>query len=319
MRAAAREIYGELVASEANSSIQTPNTPLPDPPSLRYGAASPPPQGGREQKVEGGGKQEVRRGETSLTAQARALYEDSPMPVRDIAALIGVTERTIYKYAAKGGWKRRYQFKPRGAEVASANRGRSRQPAPDFAPGDAQQSAADFAPVKGAGGRFVRRDDKGLAFAQGLKATDPAGAARASAACLEADRLARQAQGRAEFDVKAGLRAEASIKAMNDICRSLGQLHAHRENHFKEQRKRYRVQYWQREHNRAYDQPFQPYRPPRTPLPADDPVEVASDIAIRQALERLDALMAEGKEALRKLAEFDGDGAGNPLRHSGAG
>jgi len=32
---------------------------------------------------------------------SRALYEHSPMPVRDIAALHGVCERSVYRYAAR--------------------------------------------------------------------------------------------------------------------------------------------------------------------------------------------------------------------------
>jgi hypothetical protein len=94
------------------------------------------------------------RGETSLTAQVRALYEDSAVPVREIANVTGVSERTIYKYAAKQRWKRRYAR------------------APDL-------SSEDLAPARGAGARFIRREDKGQPFAQGLKATDPAGARRA--------------------------------------------------------------------------------------------------------------------------------------------
>ena len=42
----------------------------------------------------------------------RALYEDSAVPVREIAAIAGATERTIYKYVAKLGWKRRHHFAP---------------------------------------------------------------------------------------------------------------------------------------------------------------------------------------------------------------
>lgn len=38
---------------------------------------------------------------------ARSLYEESPMPVRDIAALSGVCERSVYRQAARHGWRRR--------------------------------------------------------------------------------------------------------------------------------------------------------------------------------------------------------------------
>ena len=51
-------------------------------------------------------------GGQGLTERARALYEDSAVPVREIARLTGVTERTIYKYAAKHAWKPRYRWSP---------------------------------------------------------------------------------------------------------------------------------------------------------------------------------------------------------------
>ncbi|MCF8475660.1 MAG: hypothetical protein K9G60_01410, partial [Pseudolabrys sp.] len=98
---------------------------------------------------------------TDLTARVRALYEDSAVPVAEIAAVVGVTERTIYKYVAKGGWAKRTR---RGEDVAP-----------------------HFAPLKGAGGRFIRRADKDQPAAHGLKAIDPAGRAGAVAACDEAD------------------------------------------------------------------------------------------------------------------------------------
>ena len=100
------------------------------------------------------------------------------MPVAEIARLVGVTERTIYKYAAKGAWKPRYRW--------SADRG--------------WRARAAFAPAKGAGARFIRREDKGKLFATGLKATDPAGRARALRASDKAARLARAAQAEAEAE-----------------------------------------------------------------------------------------------------------------------
>jgi hypothetical protein len=95
------------------------------------------------------------------------------MPVAEIARLCGVTERTIYKYAARGNWKPRYRWRADGGRPAA------------------------FAPVKGAGGRFIRRADKGQPFATGLKATDPAGRSRAQADCDAAARHARVAQAEA--------------------------------------------------------------------------------------------------------------------------
>ena len=95
----------------------------------------------------------------------RALYEHSAVPVAEIAKLAGVTERTIYKYAAKGRWKPRYAFAFRRARAAGG------------APARGWRAGKRFAPAKGAGGRFIRRADKGKPFAAGLKATDPAAAA----------------------------------------------------------------------------------------------------------------------------------------------
>jgi hypothetical protein len=101
----------------------------------------------------------------------RGLYENSAVPVREIAALAGVTERTLYKYVEKGGWRRRY---------AMASR------------------AKDFAPVKGSGGRFIKREEKGKPFASGILALDPAGAERAMVRCERAQKLSAKAQRQAQ-------------------------------------------------------------------------------------------------------------------------
>jgi hypothetical protein len=154
VRAHARKLYRDLAAKKAT--------------------ADPPSPGGF--------------GGQGLTARVRALYEDSAVPVREIAGVAGVTERTIYKYAAKQRWKKRYA---RTGDFAS-----------DFAP--------DFAPVRGAGSRFIRREDKAKPIATGLKATDPVGRARAAAGCGEAQRLSRAAQAEAA----AAQRAEATIRAI---------------------------------------------------------------------------------------------------------
>jgi hypothetical protein len=176
VRAAAREIYGELVSKETTANSLTPiaATPTPD----------PSPQGGGEKEARahgspdgerplayGGGEctEQAGAAEPDLTARVRALYETSAVPVREIAAVAGVTERTIYKYVAKGGWKKRYCAAP------------------------------DVMPAKGAGGRFIRREDIGKLFATGLKATDPVARARAEAACAVAS--ARHAKARAKADL----------------------------------------------------------------------------------------------------------------------
>jgi DNA invertase Pin-like site-specific DNA recombinase len=78
VRAQARRNYRDLAAKAAPQKA----TPTP----------SPSPQG-RGEKKEGGGEKK----ETKLTECVRALYEDSAVPVREIAALAGVTERTLYK------------------------------------------------------------------------------------------------------------------------------------------------------------------------------------------------------------------------------
>ena len=182
-----------------------PNTPLPNPPphsspdgerSLAYG--------GREQSAQ------AFAAEPDLTAKARGLYEKSAVPVREIARLCGVTERTVYKYAAKGHWKPRYRWTPEGTRPAA-------------------DPATNFAPAKGAGGRFIRREDVGQPFAKGLKATDPSGRAKALAACGTASRLSRRAQRQAEKEE----RDEAFLRALAFNARCLADLRRHRESHVK--------------------------------------------------------------------------------------
>ena len=94
----------------------------------------------------------------SLTEAARRLYEDAIVPVREIALICGVSERTIYKYAHKGLWRRR------GPSA-----------------------------TKGAGGRFISHTQAGEPVARGLKATDPKAVASAVEASRHAAALARQA------------------------------------------------------------------------------------------------------------------------------
>jgi len=168
LRAQAQEIFRERAQAQTPSVEK--ETPLPD----------PPPQGGRVRAVHGGREQTTASG-ADLTARVRALYEGSAVPVAAIARLVGVTERTVYKYAQKGGWRPRYAWIDRGGVARRRGRGARR-----------------FAPVKGAGGRFIARADKGKPFARGLKATDPAGAAQAGADCARAAAAAAWAQAEAE-------------------------------------------------------------------------------------------------------------------------
>lgn len=121
--------------------------------------------------------------EPSLTERARALYEDSVVTVTEIARLCGVTERTILKYSSKQNWKPRYRW--RAGKAGERHRGWQPEPA--------------FAPAKGAGARFVKREEAGKAFPVGLKANDPAGAAQAMAACETAQALSATAEQEAAF------------------------------------------------------------------------------------------------------------------------
>ena len=185
LRAQARRIYRETAAAQADANAATPTPdPSPHPPS---------PDGLR--RTSGGGEAAPTPKPTRLTARVRKLYEASAVPVAEIAKLAGVTERTIYKYARKGRWQPRYAWTPDGA-----------RPPPRPARGRWSalrqvERAQAFAAVKGAGGRFVRREDEGKPYARGLKATDPQGERRAAAQCAEAATIAAQAQAEAEWQV----------------------------------------------------------------------------------------------------------------------
>ncbi len=159
--------------------------------------------------------------EIDLTAQVRALYEGSAVPVAEIAALAGVTERTIYKYAAKHGWKPRYAWMPGGGRPPAKPRGAGAQQALRRE----RRRQEKFAPAKGAGGRFIRRGDKGKPFAIGLKATDAAAARRAAAQCAEADWMAREAQAEAQW----AKCADERLRAMRAANRALAELEAYRD------------------------------------------------------------------------------------------
>ena len=143
----------------------------------------------------------------SLTDRVRALYEDTATPVHEIARLAGVNQRTLYRYVAKGGWRRRYPW--RGVEAAAANRGRAHTPRP----GPPQP--------RGAGGRFVPQAEAGEPHPSGLKALDPQGAARAIAACDRASAPAIEAFARALalHDAERQARILALVvRAMRDLA-----------------------------------------------------------------------------------------------------
>ena len=178
VRAAARRLYEEMSGEGGLSRNLRPLTPDPSPPLASLA-------GGGERKEQGEGERDVRVagvepnppslrfGGQDLMAHVRRMYEDSIIPVRDIARRAGVAERTLYKYARKNGWKPRYAWTPDGARPPA----RPGRPRWTQAQENHHARAAQFAPTKGAGGRFIRRDDIGEPFMQGIKATDPAGRA----------------------------------------------------------------------------------------------------------------------------------------------
>jgi len=166
--------------------------PTPDPSPLlaaARGGGEKTEQAGEEQPEQGRGESaEIGEGRApSLMVRVQALYEDAAVPVREIARLCGVTERTIYKYAARGGWRGRYAVKP----------------------------------VKGAGGRFVPRGEAGRPVeqgnVQGIKALDPSARARASAACAAA--AARGVKARAKADRRQVW--EARLAAINAVSAAM--------------------------------------------------------------------------------------------------
>lgn len=181
--------------------------------------------------------------------------------------MAGVTERTIYKYAAKHGWKPRYRW----------------------ALDRSWRAGAAFAPVKGASARFIRRDDQGQPVATGLKATDPAGAARAQAACGEAGQIAAEAQRQAEAaqrQAQQAQRAEATIRAIEWTSRALRQLNdylAARDKHGNLKRD------WQRDRQRDLRQ----YPGARRYRPRPDRVELVLTQAANAALSRWEVLLKE--------------------------
>ena len=142
----------------------------------------------------------------------RRMYEDSIIPVRDIARRAGVTERTLYKYARKNNWRPRYAWTPSGSRPhGKAARRRWTE---------ARERVAAFAPEKGAGGRFIRREDEGRPFAQGIAALDPAARAAAVAACA-IDRAAELARLEAEYDSARADHAKA-LSAFVEASKDLG-------------------------------------------------------------------------------------------------
>jgi hypothetical protein len=134
--------------------------------------------------------------DTPLMTRVRTLYEDTVVPVREIARLAGVTEVTIYKYARKRGWR------PRVVRLA-----------------------------KGAGGRFIPLADVGQPVASGLKALDPEGAARAAARCARAELISEEAAAAAVEAAReraahkaAATAARRRERVLAQVTRELGRL-----------------------------------------------------------------------------------------------
>jgi Putative ATPase subunit of terminase (gpP-like) len=130
---------------------------------------------------------------TPLTTEVQSLYEAGVVPVREIARMAGVTERTVYKYAERGGWKRRYA---------------RRNP-------------------RGAGGRFVVAEDEGKPHAAGLKALDPDGAQAAAATCARAGALADAAMAEARAraaQARADKAAEARVRTLESLGKTFSAL-----------------------------------------------------------------------------------------------
>jgi predicted transcriptional regulator len=207
VRAQAQEIYRERAAAPASEACLLPNPP----PQAGEGIGS---ARGRERSEIGHGAAQNLTAR-DLTAHVRALYEGSAVPVAEIARLVGVTERTIYKYAAKQGWKPRYAWRPGGGRPPKKPQGAGKP-----ALRREQRRQAQFAPAKGAGGRFIRRADKVKPFAVGLKATDPAAARRAAAQCAEAERRAQEAQ----LEALRSQLADERVRALTMMSRVAKQL-----------------------------------------------------------------------------------------------
>jgi len=159
-RAAARALYRAAAAQAVSDSAAAAGA-ADAPPPTETAAAAPPP----------------------LTDRGRALYEDGVVPVREIARLVGVSERTFYHYVRRGGWQRRYRWSSRGA-----------------------------------GGRVVRSIESGDPHACALEALDRDEAARALRRCDAAAALARDAQAAAAAEA-AQRRAAASAARAARLAR----------------------------------------------------------------------------------------------------
>jgi hypothetical protein len=151
----------------------------------------------------------ARSDDPTLTARVRALYEDGVVPVREIASLAGVAERTLYKYVRALGWT------PRVTRRSG-----------DGKPTTVQRAA------RGTGGRFIPLADADQPHAQGLKALDPNGAQCAAEHCVHAATLAEAAAAAAQAAAQARAartqaerKAQAQTRSYALLCGALIELH----------------------------------------------------------------------------------------------
>jgi hypothetical protein len=210
LRAQAQEIYRKMAAQAPTALSQPPLIPAqagnqgdPEIPvdGCPRSALAP-------RRVEGDAPSPRRLGAQDLTAQVRALYEGSAVPVRELAALAGITERTIYKYARKGGWTPRYRW-----DTGTAERVRG------------WDAGETFASAKGAGGRFIARADKDKPFAAGIAATDAVRVARAAKACADAAAIGEAAQAQ----TRRSRCAEARLSAIDAVARAIANVARYRD------------------------------------------------------------------------------------------
>jgi hypothetical protein len=109
LRAAARARYREAAANTPpiTESLSTPTrTASPSDPGSSPGQALP---------LAGGGVSAARVADTPLIGQMRKLYEETVVPVTEIARLAGVGERTVYEYASTRAWRPRVKRLARAA------------------------------------------------------------------------------------------------------------------------------------------------------------------------------------------------------------
>lgn len=141
----------QLEALVRAGRVEDPLAGIVASPSARDPDPDLPPFRGREKDDSGEREQagQVEPQQPGLLDRVRYLYEKTVVPVREIAQLIGVSERTVYKYARRYNWTRRY-----------------------------------VRPARGTGGRFVAHEESAAAPAScGPKALDPLAAEAAAGRC----------------------------------------------------------------------------------------------------------------------------------------